>query len=1512
MTVSWLPASDDTTPVSSIKYQVHASTDASFTPNASTLKFEGTGVTSATITSGLVAGSNYTVRLLALDAGGASTASTPLTATISNVAASSVSGVKVQTLQVAQVTSVTSTSVVLQAGVTAPAVNTFISSADANGGQGYLRKVVGVSQAGGVTTLQTQVASINEVVSDIKVSSSFKMDTVPTEVANSALQAGLATVGMTKNDITQQTYSWPESGFRYQTTAVASTLSAAQPSLHQAGLNIFNASNSETAQGTWGKVFGNNRIEIAEGSTGINTLTVSITDFSTPWDSLTPVGVCKLTLGAITSKGESSKPSGINLSLGKFEKAQTVAASGLIKVANQTIDFSAATGTATDMPYKVTATAYLDDVGDGCAGDTATGFWRETINFELEIFVTTDKFPTKETASKTFDGTGDFKVKNEIVNTFAPKVVFDQTISGTKLTYARMGVQAVSRLDQVLTIDATAKGTMNKTLEIINPRKFFKVYMTPAGIPIVISGILRMDMRIQGDVSGALNVTEKLSIGYDDISYGFEYKNGSYVPYSEVLPVYTLKVGGKGEAEANLQISLLPSLEITAYEAITGKAVLEPYLTASAGVEGFVQLDAAVDFDTAQTNMAADADYRLTKTRLGAGLNAWLYADLSVWEKTLLVWPEKADKNTYTSYHKLELMPDSTIMDLPKLSAFLPTGVNTVHPQDACAFKVRAIANDTPNELYTKFPFMSDVYIQWKRWTAPRIIAPLGVPSDSYGFLPDPNGEKGVYWASFTKPGIYTVRVGGHSNWGTWARQYTEIKIDATDGLTSSAGLRPCAMGNLNATPTNPTVSQAISLWISDAYTTVKSVVWNFGVDIAEQTAVVVNGISTTVTQTFSTIGAKPITATLKDAANKTLGTLTTTINVSALPIPTAIITGATSDTTTQPGAIANNGTTDDTTPTLKGTLSAALTGTQHVNIYDNDTQFAAYATVSGTSWAFTPASPLAGGSHSFTADVGDALGNTGARSAAYVINILAPGITSATPAEAMRTVPTTFTVVGRDLPTSGITVTMPDDTDPRAKCNAPTSMTATGFTVVCTLYKFDEATDAQRKLVISAGAKQLGTHTVSIKSNITDVNWAAPSSGNVYGKGTVQFKEDITFKATGTNLLADTGMGFAVELCGVANKEVGTPTNTQRTFTCMFNNEAGAVAGQMPLVFKDKQGGGGLYRVNVPVEVTPVSPQPNPFTVDAVKEAGTSFTVPSGATSCLFTVSGSWNWDAYSPAVDASGNGPTYDAGGVWQQPSAPAFSLVAKRQSGLLQLIGLSNQMAVSSGERIVFLMNDVIGAYGDNRGGVSVSYSCNTSSITTSKLPDTGITAAQCYAAGSNALVSCTSPAAIALNPKQDGMVGRDVSSPSNTDGKLGFSYSTVGSYSKEECVKDNITGLTWEGKPTTGLRAAGNTYTNLGNNSANDASTYVAAVNAAKLCGYSDWRLPTVDELQGLVDYGVAYPGPTIDGIWFPNTQPGYYWTGTGYAGCSGNACVVSFVNGYVDGYNGGYVHVRLVR
>ncbi|MDO4705709.1 MAG: DUF1566 domain-containing protein [Comamonadaceae bacterium] len=197
---------------------------------------------------------------------------------------------------------------------------------------------------------------------------------------------------------------------------------------------------------------------------------------------------------------------------------------------------------------------------------------------------------------------------------------------------------------------------------------------------------------------------------------------------------------------------------------------------------------------------------------------------------------------------------------------------------------------------------------------------------------------------------------------------------------------------------------------------------------------------------------------------------------------------------------------------------------------------------------------------------------------------------------------------------------------------------------------------------------------------------------------------------------------------------------------------------------------------------------------------------------------------------------------------------------------------------------------------------------------KLPHTGTTDQQCYQVGSDDLVACDSPEAIALSgaEKQDGM--RRHINP--------LSYSAVpnpagGHYDKTECVKDNNTGLIWEGKLNQSghLRHYENLYTNLGNDQPGDASAYVAAVNAQGLCGFSDWRLPTVRELQGLVDYGKPSPGPTIDTHWFPHTWAsawnyGGTWASDSAAGNSARAWGVNF--GYGNAVGGGRDLRRAVR
>ena len=56
---------------------------------------------------------------------------------------------------------------------------------------------------------------------------------------------------------------------------------------------------------------------------------------------------------------------------------------------------------------------------------------------------------------------------------------------------------------------------------------------------------------------------------------------------------------------------------------------------------------------------------------------------------------------------------------------------------------------------------------------------------------------------------------------------------------------------------------------------------------------------------------------------------------------------------------------------------------------------------------------------------------------------------------------------------------------------------------------------------------------------------------------------------------------------------------------------------------------------------------------------------------------------------------------------------------------------------------------------------------------------------------------------------------------------------------------------------------------------DTAKYVADVNQARLCGFSDWRLPTRPELSSLVVHDGERP--LIDADYFPNTREGLFWS-----------------------------------
>lgn len=223
-----------------------------------------------------------------------------------------------------------------------------------------------------------------------------------------------------------------------------------------------------------------------------------------------------------------------------------------------------------------------------------------------------------------------------------------------------------------------------------------------------------------------------------------------------------------------------------------------------------------------------------------------------------------------------------------------------------------------------------------------------------------------------------------------------------------------------------------------------------------------------------------------------------------------------------------------------------------------------------------------------------------------------------------------------------------------------------------------------------------------------------------------------------------------------------------------------------------------------------------------------------------------------------------------------------------------------------------------------------------VKTRALNDTGITV--CWD-GSTYGLTCPQ----ATYPGQDAEYGRDVIANDDSDGHAGFSFTKLDSSGNSladqsvdyattpwDCVHDNVTGLFWEVKTTdgglrhwlhryswynsTGINDGGVPGTPNGGtcvDSSNcDTEKYVAAVNAVGLCGQTDWRLPTVEELSSLVDSSF---NNNIDSNYFPNSTGSYYWSSSSRADFSDFAWYVKFDYGQIYNYGKSTgTKVRLVR
>lgn len=502
-------------------------------------------------------------------------------------------------------------------------------------------------------------------------------------------------------------------------------------------------------------------------------------------------------------------------------------------------------------------------------------------------------------------------------------------------------------------------------------------------------------------------------------------------------------------------------------------------------------------------------------------------------------------------------------------------------------------------------------------------------------------------------------------------------------------------------------------------------------------------------------------------------------------------------------------------------------------------------------------------GSVAVTHTVTDSQGRSATVERTLDTSALAPSITDVTPKVATVNVPVTLTVTGTNIPAT-VALNMAD-----ASCGAPQSVTSTGFTVVCTAQ-----TAGSKGLIIkteaTAGGGRVidGTWTITVYNGATlNASTYTPSAGeqiHFWITNAVSLVRSVVWSFSDSSQ-TQTAMVYNGASTGIIYAFASTGS---QTVTATYKDASGATVGSDVL--------------NLMV-ASAAAPFPTAAITDIVD-------------------------DSVSPGVSVPANGSTTDTSPMVKGTVSQVLGACGSVNPCYRVQVFEGNTAlgdATVNGTAWTFSSTFAVGThkltaavvrFDGERGAISTARSFSITVAATGKLPHSGITASQCYAAGGSTLLACSQPGALALNGQQDG----------HRAGINPMSYSRVGSYAVTSCVKDNVTGLIWEGKEASGPRAGNNKYY-FGN-------AYADEVNEMHLCGFSDWRLPTVIELLTLVDYGGKQ---SIDEKWFPNSAEIYLSSEYGDQSMSAMAVAGGYVYSVVYYLRGRpplvtYYPMRLVR
>ncbi|MDO9106659.1 MAG: DUF1566 domain-containing protein [Methylovulum sp.] len=734
LTVSWLPTTDDNTLHKQLLYQVYVSENEDFMADPATLKTMATGAVSAHIKD-LKPGKRYVVLVTATDRDGNVSWSNLLAGRTVAIEAkrtkTAVHNVSVGKMQ----TAAAQGRVALRTAKPIAPGDYLVSREQG----GYLRQITHTSQAtNGETVADTAPAPLNEVFSDLSFNTTVKFQDIaaqPTKTSRMAVTA--------QSTGAAASVKWQDTGL---------TLSSSDPLPAKAAVNKTALTVNGDQQIQSGRFM--SMSAPAYVSTEPNQASQWTAVIQVPVLKSSQTELCKAELLSFSHpdprKNKLSKPTTT------FTRDQD--GNGEYRSGSLRMDWLP-TDSHVDMqgrPYLAKIRAYVDVKKNACQGNLL-GFWKETLDMEIPAYVIKG---TPDAAKKdqliTFNGS--FSVKDSVSYDIKPELMIGATLSGGVLRTANLSAKADLSFSNKLTITANGAATLDQRLPLLKEKRFIKVFLA-SGVPIVVSGKFKIDAQINGTVNGKMALNKSLDLKFPNTEFGLKYYRGAWHTVGKTLPDYQLKISGEADAGAELTLTLIPDLQVSFYDAASGRLLVEPYLYAQADWHGQFKY---------QGLALEDLDYWFTDLEAGAGANMRLYAGLSIFDYNIASYPANTTIDQIDQFYLQELLPKTPLAKLPTLSATLNATPSIASPIDSRTMLIQGQADN-----YVA-PLLNQSLITFTDWAKPTAI-----PAETAQLKS--TGQVGNYWFTYQAPGAYIVRLVGYNNLGWYVRQVAEQIIELTD-----------------------------------------------------------------------------------------------------------------------------------------------------------------------------------------------------------------------------------------------------------------------------------------------------------------------------------------------------------------------------------------------------------------------------------------------------------------------------------------------------------------------------------------------------------------------------------------------------------------------------------------------------------------------------------------------------------------------------------------------------------